>query len=531
MAVGACVLLSAAPGLARHHRSKKSERHGSPTEKAADKRAHKGAVVVVPPDFEPPPAGEQPVTSSSSQSPAEAMAKLEAAYQRSRSPEALFQLGVLAQAQGKTVEAQDFMRRYLADPLLSAASTAGEAASAPDRATAEQILALPRLPSGDVHVIADHEGLLYVDDRLVGTWPLPLPLLVPIGVHVVAIQARGHRQQGKVEVIDGRGTEIRFNRTTSAVLVTVPPAVLVLDELVLSKAQQGLRIKIAQLIEQSLQNARLSSYSKEAALAKQPSLRGCLSETRCQEALAKQADAEYVLRVEVRETPESPTPPGTLSATWSLSLLDVDAGDLAATEAQSCTACTPQALVSGLSKTLRTVSRDGPNRPRGTLAVSSTPPEAEVLIGSRLLGKTPYRRTALTGSYELTVRHPGYAPEKLQAVITPGKTAELAVTLVAQPSLLVASPQPGPQRLPRPRWRLISGGVLLGSGIILSGVGISGLYVNGGCTAAPVPPAVACRERFDTLAPSGAVFGVGAALSIAGAVMLGLPGPRAPTSP
>ena len=47
---------------------------------------------------------------------------------------------LLADARGKVVEAQDFMRRYLADPVIDA--------NAPGRVDAERVLSQPRPPSG-----------------------------------------------------------------------------------------------------------------------------------------------------------------------------------------------------------------------------------------------------------------------------------------------------------------------------------------------------------------------------------------------
>ena len=114
-----------------------------------------------------------------------AVRRLEEAFRKTPSSETLYQLGLLFDAQGKVAEAQDYMRRYLADPTTDA--------NAPGRTEAERVMALPRPQAGEVQVLADQYGFVSVDGRLVGTLPFSVPLIVPVGQHVVQVEMRERR--------------------------------------------------------------------------------------------------------------------------------------------------------------------------------------------------------------------------------------------------------------------------------------------------------------------------------------------------
>ncbi|WP_146140509.1 hypothetical protein, partial [Haliangium sp. UPWRP_2] len=125
------------------------------------------ALVERPSDHEPPPAGE-----AGGPDYAALSRQVEGAYRATPAPELLYELGVLQNLAGQRVETHDLMRRFLADPLIAPGTRGfGEA---------ELILSLPRPPAGEVQVLADDEGLLLADGRVVGALPLSLPLLLPV---------------------------------------------------------------------------------------------------------------------------------------------------------------------------------------------------------------------------------------------------------------------------------------------------------------------------------------------------------------
>ena len=130
----------------------------------------------------------------------------------------LYLLGQVAWNTGKTVAAQDLMRRFLADQASSEDATA--------RAEADKIVDQPRPASGEVLVVGERGSLVFVDDRVVGILPLPLPLLLVSGEHKVTLEVSGRRLEGPVRVLPGRTSELRFNLSSDAVVARVVPAVV-----------------------------------------------------------------------------------------------------------------------------------------------------------------------------------------------------------------------------------------------------------------------------------------------------------------
>lgn len=503
------ILCVPAAAFARKHRSR---------EKAASSASEKSAQASRPPsgplnpsDIEPPPAGEQGAPDY------EALSRqLEGIYRQAPNPELLYQMGVLAKLLGKGIEAQDLMRRYLADPLTQPTSEGRE--------EAERVVALPRPACGEVQVVADQEGLILVDGKVVGVLPLAVPLLVPVGQHVVALEMRDKTMKGKVKVLDGRGVEMRFSRESGAVVVTLPPSVIVLAEY-LGAPPPPIEIqrRLAQAAEQAIQKARLAIYGKDAALRRAPKLADCLTTLACQAQLAIRSEVDYVLplRVERRALPDE--------YALSMRLIDAEVEAVAATMQDGCKGCGSEQLTGTMTSAVQRLLKAGHGRPRGTLIIQSDPPGAEVRLGEQVLGRTPFDHAAFIGSYELTVQKQDYATETVRIVVQDGKKAKSLVSLSFRepaPAPLIEPPV-GSGKPSRPRWRLVTGGVALGVGLLLTGFGISGIAIDDRCVSDPEPPAIKCRDRFDTLTIGAGLVGAGAGLSIAGAVLLAIPGPAA----
>lgn len=444
-----------------------------------------------------------------------AIKKLEDAYRDSPSSETLYQLGLLADARGKTVEAQDFMRRYLADPVTDA--------NAPGRADAERVLSQTRPPSGEVQILADQNGLVLVDGRLMGTLPLPLPLLVGVGKHEVWVEMRDKTIKGKVKVIEGRGFELSFSRASGAVVVTRPPAVIVLPQYVGASTPPEEKRRFQQAVEQAISKARLAVFSREVALTHSPKLTDCLNTMTCQAQLATENEVDYslVLRVEHKAPPAG----GAGKETWAveLTLVDAEVADVAASAQPSCGDCASDALAAAIPDAVRKMLREGQSKQRGSVAITSEPSGAEVFHGPRLLGQTPLARAMFTGTYDLTIRKSEFAAERTQVEVKDGKKATLNVTLVAEeptPAPLVAQPV-APTR--RPLWRYIVGGVAIAAGIVGIGFGAAALAVNDSCLAPPTAPATVCFSRYRTTSVGGGLLGAGLVLAVGGAVLIALP--------
>lgn len=128
---------------------------------------------------------------------------LEQALRAAAGPEVLFQLGRLAVAEGRLAAAQDLMRRFLHD-------SSGEA-EGPLQKEARAILTQPAGAQGEVAVLGARGAVVLVDERPVGSLPLALPLLLPLGPHRVTVELGAQRVEEQVKVLPGQLAEMRFN--------------------------------------------------------------------------------------------------------------------------------------------------------------------------------------------------------------------------------------------------------------------------------------------------------------------------------
>lgn len=441
----------------------------------------------------------------------------------------LYLLGQVAWNTGKTVAAQDLMRRFLADQASSEDAAA--------RAEADKIVDQPRPASGEVLVVGERGSLVFVDDRVVGILPLPLPLLLVSGEHKVTLEVSGRRLEGPVRVLPGRTSELRFNLSSDAVVARVVPAVVWVPSWkgVPGEAQKLL----TKAVEQSVAKQKLSAVSKGVALAQAPRVSDCLDQLQCLEQLATMNEAGSTLTSSV----EASGDPVHGDWTLKLALVDTPTGDYAATAEKRCERCTTEQASAALGEATTALLQAGASRPKGTLEVLTDPPGADVLLTDRRLGQTPYVRTAFVGAYDVTLKLSGYTLVRQHLQVEDGKKASARVTLTPEgappppppPPVAVVKPPPPPpsppppppppiaERGPRPIWRVATGASLIGVGALLGAYGISGLAVDGNVVDVNGSP-----MRLYSLAPGGAFVGVGLAVAIGGAVLLAVPGPRRP---
>lgn len=465
-----------------------------------------------PSDVEPGPAGE-----AGGPDYAALSRQVESAYRSSPAPELLYELAVLANLLGRRVEAHDLMRRFLADPLSVPGSHGW--------AEAEQLVGQPRPPAGEVQVVADDEGLIVADGQLLGALPLSLPLLLPVGRHQIRLEMQGKTMGAEVDILDGRAVELRFNRASGAVVVTLPPAAILLSSGGATSLPPELWRRVQETTSKALQRARLALYDRDAALRRVPNLAGCLSTLPCQAQLAVRSDVEYLLTMTFAPAE------GDAELRLRLGLVDAEVAAEAAGAELSCQRCTPEQLLGRLSEALPRLIKEGAGRARGVLIVRSNPAGAEVRWGEQVLGQTPYQHAAFAGPLSLRLNKPGFAPASREVIVTEGKPTSLEVTL--QPVLASPVPPPAVAASPtgpapgRPRWRLVTGAVTLAVGLGLVGLGLSGVAVDGQCVVPPQPPMLNCRDRFDTLGKGAILIGVGSGLSLAGVVLMAWPPGRA----
>ena len=456
------------------------------------------------------------------------------AFRLQPNADSLFYLASLAFDEGKRVAAEDLLRRYLSDPTLSQSPEAMSRQSEAQRMLA-QLASAPPLESGEVSVLNDRAAFVLVDDRLVGQVPLSQPLLVPAGPHKISLEQSGAPLEAELTVPPGRTVEVRFNRTTGAVIVSLPPALLLLNSFatVAPEAQQRLELSIAQAVRRE----RLAPLRKEATLQRFPKLAPCLTETPCQAELATNVEADYALIAKIdsskssgNSSGNSSPAPAAVSGTWhiSLGLLDAKVADVAALEARECAPCTVEQAATRVEEMIEQVLGRGLSRTRGTLELSSSPPGVEVRLGERKLGETPYKHALFTGSYTLSLRKPGFLPKEESISIEAEQTASREVRLILAPPDEHEVPRPPPilPRQPRPLWRIIAGSAGIAAGALFIGFGAKALAVDNTCIDDPTPPRTICAKLYDTTGIGGALTATGAVLTIAGITLIAFPGSR-----
>lgn len=467
-------------------------------------------------------------------------------YRLTRRPEALYQLGIIAQAQGRLLEAQDLLRRFLSDPRFDPSS------SAPLEVEAQRILALPRPPSSKVNIIGSSGTLVTLDQRVVGSLPLARPLLVTPGKHVLLLEGGVRRQQEEIEVALGRFVEITYDRSSQALLITELPGVLLVDAY--AGLPEATAQKLEQTVEDLIQRERLSPFPIALAMERPgtETLRGCVQTPACQLQLAQKYDLEYILSVRISQQ--------TAGATWELKLdlQDVEIENSAAMTQKQCPMCELAKATEFLTNALPPLFARARQRPRSELQVRSTPPGAEVFIGERRLGITPLSHPVWAGPLELELRLNGYESQRLPVTAAEGKQENLTITLQQEvneppPAALVvpvvppAPPPPAPPVVPapppekprpaRPRWRLALGGIAIGVGVVLAGFGGSALSVADTCLPGTPPTAAVCRQFYGTTGIGGGLLAGGLVSGAAGILLLAIPDrPRsttksAPTAP
>jgi hypothetical protein len=448
-----------------------------------------------------------------------ALRALSAAFRIQPGPELLCELGALAASQELLVEAQDLFRRCLgdvgADKLQNAARTK----------PAQEFLLRPRPAAGQVQVFGRRGSFVLVDDRLVGVLPLGMPLLLPIGRHLITVESDGARLRGPVTVRQARTAEMRFSQEGGAILTRLLPAVLLLCEFPQLPAQEAAALTSA--AEQFVQRQQRAPFRAQDALALAPNLADCLKEKRCPAELLLPLGVDSGIVVRVKPQPGAARDTRTIQ----LTLLDSSVGDAALSLERSCTACSGERAAGLLFETLSQLLTQGSARPRGFLSISSTPSGAELLLDDHPVGQTPYEHPAWAGSHQVRLRLPGYESVGTTALVKEAEKASLSLTLPPEVPPPLARPLELPEtirslrrlvRMPRPRWRLALGSLAMAAGSLSIGFGASALAVSGNCiVAADVGQ---CRNLYGTGPVGGSLLGVGILLTLGGTVLVAIPG-------
>lgn len=438
---------------------------------------------------------------------------LSEAYKAAPNPATLFQLGRLAAAEGRKLQAQDFMRRY----LFEAGSEAGEA----EQKEAQRLLQEERPPSGELLVVGDRGALVYIDDRLVAVLPLPVPLLVDAEEHRVSIEVGSRKLADQIKVPVGRNAEMRFKRNPDLVAVSMRPAILYVTAYDKLPVEQQLAVERG--VEQATRKREHSLLASRWVVNQAPQAASCLDKVECQADLAKSAELRTALAVKIEAKKRNG---GELKI--SAALINATMREPAAERHEVCTGCNAEQLAAKLASTIDAILGEGLTRGAGVLSIVTDPEGAALELGGRAIGKSPLKRPFWAGPVEITAKLRGHDPVVKQVEVVADAETALQFALNApepDPSPLIpGAPLPPPTR---PRWRLIAGGVTLGAGAVVLGFGISALVLNGRMVERdPGAP----MGVYNTGSVGAGLTAVGVGLLAGGAILIALPPPRRPAA-
>lgn len=447
---------------------------------------------------------------------------LDDAYRQSPQPQTLYLLGRLAQAEGRALDAMDLLRRFVAEPGADSEDL---------QAVARKLVALPRPLCGEVVIHGERGAVLTVDDRPVGVLPLPTPLLLSPGPHLLAMSLGTRRQEELYKVMASRTAELRFQFSSDAVVATLQPAVLLLVQPTLKVIDQGspesLSDEEIQALEQAVTRAatekQLGVQGRTAALSTSPRLSGCLSELRCQLSLAEENQATLLLLLHVE-----------VSHRWrsgrelklKLEALDTSVTERAAQAVRTCSGCGLSQAGDETAMLTSQVLTDALTRPRGTIVVRSQPEGAEVVLDGRTLGLTPLRRTVWAGSHSLTLRKEGLLPASREISLSAGQLQTVEQTLLvgsSEPLRQITIVEGESERSPsgqRPRWRILAGASSVMAGAVMIGFGLSALAVNSRCVSGLGDVTTQCMQVYDTTVPGSTLTSIGGAALLTGTMLL-----------
>lgn len=439
--------------------------------------------------------------------------KICAAYQEGPSPDGLYALAQLALAEGKTLQAQDLMQRFLADPLLEAAPESAQ------HREAERVLALPTPPSAHLDIQGSRGTLIKLDGRPVGVLPLPGPIWATVGEHQIEILAGERAIREKIRLGSGRIYELRYNLSTRAFIINILPGALV--QVAPSDLPPADAQRIRSAVDKALQKERYS-----ALRAPSDAKAVCTEPERCSINQARQLQAEYVVLAHA-------SPKGT---DWrlSMSLTDVAIGATAAKAETSCPGCSIDAAASKLAALTAQLLKDATSRPQGKVHLLSDPSGATVTLDGQPIGVTPYQGPMFAGRQKLLFVRNRFAPESVEIEVLENQITEHQVKLTdlvdepppATPACPVCPATPPAQPVRISPVRLALGLVSLSAGALLIGLGAPAIAIDGFCADTELNPGSLCMTRFNSLPTGAALVGIGSAATIGAAILLTLPAQR-----
>lgn len=447
---------------------------------------------------------------------------LSEAFRQSPRPEILFHLARVAAADGQTLVAYDLFRRYLADP-----------AREPDEAAArvaDQALASPPATSASLVIQSDPGAFVVVDDRVVGTLPLTLSLVLLPGAHNVVLEFGSKRIEAPVQVPADRVSELRISRSSGAVLLSVLPAIVIASQPTALSPEHSRRL--AEVLELAARSEGHTTLRIEQLMPQSDERARCLTQPHCLRDLARANKADWLLV-------QSIIPRGDAkNITWDvkLRLQHIDISEPAAESELTSAANQLEQAISSLKQSYGKLLGSGLARPRGSLRIEIEPTTATVQIDRQPLATSQAATTVLlwAGRHSVAASAAQHQPQEQLAEVREGEVTPLRIQLARSEAVSASTSSESPPRAAQPkrsRLQLALAGTMVGLGVAMTAIGSVGVRVNGRCTAPIVEPALACPDLYATAAPGGFALGSGIALVGSGILLFVLPGSKVQTKP
>lgn len=432
-------------------------------------------------------------------------------YRNSATPDVLFQLGRVAQAEGKDVLAADLFRRYR--------ELVGGQLDPANRSVIDNHLGALKQPATEVRIVAPDGDFLSVDGQLIGRSPLVGTVLIAPGRHRFSIENNGTRSESDVLTIpEGRPAQVNLSAGSKGAAIAVlslPPAAMLtftgatgIDAPVMESIRRVVGSNMAK--EQTI---LVSAEKIRSLLSSEPA--DCLEQADCLDRVAEKAEARAVVVVRWKKVDQRlPSIQNLVGA--NVVIRDVATKQLATDARFACDGCSGPQLLDRFGQMVGQMIATANNRPRTMLTVQSTPSGASVFIDGQRIGETPLERMSFAGSHTVKVAKDGYDPVErtLELQLNQSNTIDLQLPKQTRPTFAGA----------RPVWRLALGGILIGGGILTAVLGASALSVNGSCDETmPTTDGVPCPMIYFTNGVGGGLLGGGLALTAAGTVLMALP--------
>lgn len=388
-------------------------------------------------------------------------------------------------------------------------------------------------PSGEVEVFAERGTQITVDGEAAHTLPLSAPLLLRAGRHVITAAQGRSTLTAQVDVRAGRAQEVRFNFSVQAVSITVPPHALLLEQYegIPKGAEPALAIATVRAL--SMQRLTMLQLPRDAVLPAD-----CLHQVSCLVDQAAKQEADYAVVLSVTATASPADAPDRRSYQLHAQIVDRSVGQQASVISESCSGCSTELLKAKLSSVLAPLASAALSRKKGTLRITTQPPQAEVFVSGARIGMAPLVRTVWAGTTELRVSLPGYRSIEQRVDVT--DNAESSVSLKLEPAeqewtdqesvprprpiIVLDGSKPSVLREPRPRWRLIAGAAAVGAGGILLGFGGGALSIDGQCITQAEGSARHCDALYATKSLGAGLMATGSALVLGGILTMAWPG-------